>query len=209
MTRFGSWRWAGQREHALVARPVLADEARPDRRRGAPAGRSGRRRGRSGRRRAGGTSSRSRRPAAAAHREAGRQRHRVLLGDPDIDEPIRELGLEAFDRPVPVGMPAVIADDPPVRAGQLDQLGDEDRRVVRRLLRARRRRPAARRRRPSTPWASRPGRLGAVGTARTRGAVAQRRRPRSSSAAAPRRGSRPGPSRPAGSRGPSGSGRGR
>ena len=47
----------------------------------------------------------------AAHREAGRHRHRVLLGDADVEEAVGELGLE-LRSPVPVGMPAVIADDP-------------------------------------------------------------------------------------------------
>ena len=32
--------------------------------------------------------------AHAAHRQAGRQRHGVLLGDPDVEEPVRERGLE-------------------------------------------------------------------------------------------------------------------
>ena len=51
-------------EHALVARPVLADEAGAVDRRAAPGRRSGTRRARSGRTRAAGTSSRARRPGA-------------------------------------------------------------------------------------------------------------------------------------------------
>ena len=44
----------------------------------------------------------------AAHREPGRERHRVLLGDADVEEPVRELGLELGHARCPVGIPAVI-----------------------------------------------------------------------------------------------------
>ena len=73
------------------------------------------------------------------------------------------------DSPVPVGMPGGDRDDPPVGPGELDELGGEDRGVVRVLLRrvgdARR---AAPRRRPSTRSAS----------ARRRGRRRRRRRRR-------------------------------
>ena len=122
----------GEREHALVARAVLADEpgavdrdehrlvvladvvdglverALEERR-----------------------VERDDRPHPA-HREAGRERHRVLLGDADVEEAVRELGLEL--RQAGAGRHAGgDRDDPPVRPRQLDQLGDEDRRVVRGL----------------------------------------------------------------------------
>ena len=99
----------GQREHALVARAVLADEAGPVHRRSPPAGRSGRRRGRSGRRRAGGTWSRARRPAA---RRRGRGRSRASTACCSaIPTSMNRSGNSAWKRlrPVPVGMPAVIA----------------------------------------------------------------------------------------------------
>ena len=74
--------------------------------------------------------------AHAAHREAGRERHRVLLGDPDIEHPVRELGLN-LAIPVPVGMPAVIPTMRRSVRAELDQLRGEDRRVVRVLAAAR------------------------------------------------------------------------
>ena len=50
-----------------------------------------------------------------AHRQAGRHRHRVLLGDPDVEEPVRELGLEL--RQAGAGRHAGgDPDDPPIRA---------------------------------------------------------------------------------------------
>jgi hypothetical protein len=83
-----------QREHPLVARAVLADEAGPvdrekdrlvvladvvDRLVERPLEE--------------GRVERHDRPHAA-HRDAGRQRDRVLLGDPDVEEPVGELRLE-------------------------------------------------------------------------------------------------------------------
>ena len=83
-----------QREHALVARAVLADEPGPvdrDQDRlvvladvvdGLVEGPLEE-----------GRVERHDRPHPA-HRQPGRERHRVLLGDPDVEEPVRELGLE-------------------------------------------------------------------------------------------------------------------
>ena len=83
-----------QREHPLVARPVLADEP-------GPVDREQHRlvvladvvdrlvEGPLEERRV----ERDDRPHPA-HREAGRERHGVLLGDADVDEPVRERGLE-------------------------------------------------------------------------------------------------------------------
>ena len=68
-----------------------------------------------------------------AHRETGRQRHRMLLGDADIEHPVRELGLE-LRHPGPGRHAGRDPDDAPVGTRQLDQLGREDRRVVRVLL---------------------------------------------------------------------------
>ena len=108
MTRFGQLALGGQREHALVARPVLADEPGPvdgDQHRlvvladvvdGLVERALQERR-----------VERDDRPHAA-HREPGRERHRVLLGDPDVEEPVRERRPGTWTCPVPVGMPAVI-----------------------------------------------------------------------------------------------------
>ena len=123
----------GQREHALVARAVLADEP------GAVDGdqhrlvvladvvdrlvegslQEGRIDGHDG--------------SQAAHREPGGERQGVLLGDADVEEPLRELGLELGEAGAgrhAGGDP----DDPPVGPGELDELGREDGRVVRMLL---------------------------------------------------------------------------
>ncbi len=99
----------GQGEHPLVARPVLADEARPVDRRGGPAGRSGRRRGRSGRRPAGGTSSRS--PRRAGWPPIARPVASVTACCSAIPTSKNRSGNSAWKRfsPVPVGIPAVIA----------------------------------------------------------------------------------------------------
>ena len=70
----------------------------------------------------------------AAHRQPGRERHRVLLGDADVEHPVRVLGLEA-GHPGAGRHAGGDPDDPPVGPGQLDQLGGEDRGVVRVLLR--------------------------------------------------------------------------
>ena len=64
-----------------------------------------------------------------AHRQAGRHRHRVLLGDADVEHPVRELGLEL--RHAGAGRhPGGDPDDPPIVPRELDQLGREDRGVV-------------------------------------------------------------------------------
>ena len=67
--------------------------------------------------------------AQPAHGQAGRQRHRMLLGDPDIEEPVRELRLEP-GHSGPRGHARGDPDDAPVRSCELDQLGGEDGRVV-------------------------------------------------------------------------------
>ena len=122
----------GQHEHPLVARAVLADQPRAihgdehrlvvlahvvDRlvERALEEGRI----------------ERNDRPHSA-EREARRERDRVLLRDPDVKEAVRELGLEL--RQAGAGRHAGgDPDDPPVSTCQLDQLGHEDRRVVRGL----------------------------------------------------------------------------
>ena len=60
----------------------------------------------------------------AAEGQAGGHRHGVLLGDPHVEEPLRERGLERW-RPVPVGMPAVMATIRRSVRADLDELGDE------------------------------------------------------------------------------------
>ena len=78
----------------------------------------------------------------APQREAGGKRDRVLLGDPDIDEPVRERRLELRQAGAG-GHPGRDGHDPAVVRGQRDQLGREVRRVVGELaavLRVRRRR---------------------------------------------------------------------
>ena len=121
-----------QREHPLVARPVLADQPGPVDRdehrlvvladvvdRLVEGALEERRVERDHR-------------AHAAHREPRRQRHRVLFRDPDVEEPVRVLGLE-LGHPGPGRHPGRDAHDAPVGPGQLDQLGGEDRGVVRQL----------------------------------------------------------------------------
>ena len=83
----------------------------------------------------------------AAHRQAGRHRHRVLLGDPDVEEAIRELGLEL------------------VQAGAGRHAGGDRRRSAGRRGRSRSARPRRRRCSSAASAARRPAgrRRGVVG----------------------------------------------
>ena len=72
----------------------------------------------------------------AAHRQPGRERHRMLLGDPDVDKPLRVSRLE-LGHTRPGRHAGRDSDDPAVGPGKLDQLRREDRGVVRVLLRRR------------------------------------------------------------------------
>ncbi len=108
MTRFGQLALRRQGEHPLVAGPVLTDEAGPVHREqdrlvvladvvdGLVERTLQERRVQRDDR------------SQPAERQAGRERHRMLLGDPDVEEPIRELGLEPGHARCPVGIPAVI-----------------------------------------------------------------------------------------------------
>ena len=59
--------------------------------------------------------------AHAAHRQARGERDRMLLGDADIDEPLRKDGLEPRQAR-PRRHTGGDGDDPPVIAGELDEL---------------------------------------------------------------------------------------
>ena len=68
--------------------------------------------------------------ALAAHRQAGGQRDRVRLADPDVDEAIGELGLELVE--ARSGRhPRRDRHDPAVGSGGRNELGDEHSRVIR------------------------------------------------------------------------------
>ena len=120
----------GDREHALVRRAVLADEPGPvdrDQHRlvvlahvvdGLVEGALEERRVQRDDR------------AHPAHRETGRERHGVLLGDPDVEHPLGE-DLGELGHPGAGRHPGGDPDDPPVVTRDLDQLGGEHRRVVR------------------------------------------------------------------------------
>ena len=62
----------------------------------------------------------------AAQGEARRERHGVLLGDADVEDPSGKRR-RRWPRPVPVGMPAVMATTRVVLRPMRDQLGGHDR----------------------------------------------------------------------------------
>ena len=124
----------GQREHALVARAVLADEPRAvdredDRQVVLAHVVDGLVERTLEERRVQGDDR-----TQPAEREPGRERHRMLLGDPHVEEPVRELRLEPRQAG-PGRHPRRDPDDPSIGPRELDQLRREDRGVVRQLLR--------------------------------------------------------------------------